>query len=304
MSDRAPLILVVDDEASILEMFGHFLTRRGYRVRCASDAPSAMAFMAGETPDLVFTDVLMNPMGGLDLLRWIKREHPRVDVIVFTAHSSEDMVIEALRAGARDYLKKPFTLDALGLVADNVIRFRRAVGEGEVDLACLIGETKELEIGPALERITGVVNQLTANAGRLLAPPRTHELAVALYEVILNAIEHGNLEITDQEKAARLEQGTYRDLLEERRADPRLAARKISIRYRMDMEGLYFNIRDQGAGFDWRRQKSLCHSPEALTAARGRGLILAEFYTDRLEFNEPGNEVRLTMRLNAKEKAC
>lgn len=295
MTDRDVTILVVDDDPSMLTFLGNALKKLGFNVHTASSGPTALDALRRQPTDLVLTDIMMGPMDGLTLLRRIKSDRPEIGVVVITGLSSEDMAIEALRAGAIDYLKKPVHVEMLKRVIKNAIQVQTALNRRNIDVEALVSEEKIMEFPNDPERIPGVVRQLTIGAPKYLDIGRCREISVALYEIILNAMEHGNLEITPEEKSEHLHAGDYLNFVEKRRADPTLSVRKVSVHYRMDPSGLYYTVRDEGQGFDWARHFRAPTEQEARLSVHGRGLILSSFYVDRIEFNEIGNAVRLAV---------
>mgnify|MGYP001206221097 CR=1 FL=1 len=107
-SSKAARILIVDDEASLLELLTIVLERSGYAVGTASDEASALATFEAERPDLVLLDLRLGGPGGLEVLRQMKELDPSVPVVVITAYSTWDNAVEAMRLGAYDFVKKPF----------------------------------------------------------------------------------------------------------------------------------------------------------------------------------------------------
>ncbi len=119
-------LLIVDDEASIRDMLAFFFHKRGFEVMTASNFTEGQASTLRSTPDLVLCDIKMPDGNGLDLLKKIKLESPKTPVIMITAHTSTADAIDAMKAGAVDYIAKPFNVEELGLIVD------RALGEKEL----------------------------------------------------------------------------------------------------------------------------------------------------------------------------
>ena len=119
-------LLIVDDEASIRDMLAFFFHKRGFEVLTASNFTEGRASCQRSSPDLVLCDIKMPDGNGLDLLKQIKSESPKTPVIMITAHTSTPDAIEAMKAGAVDYIAKPFNVEELGLIVD------RALGEKEL----------------------------------------------------------------------------------------------------------------------------------------------------------------------------
>src|SRR6266436_1633503 len=105
MADR---VLVVDDEQSLRKVLAATLQREGYEVQVASDGEEALAALDRDGADVVVTDLVMPRMDGLSLLRKVVVSHPDVPVIVVTAHGRVDSAVEAMKAGAFDFVTKPF----------------------------------------------------------------------------------------------------------------------------------------------------------------------------------------------------
>ena len=106
-------ILCVDDEENLRLVVRSFLKRDGYEVETAGSGEEALALLESFGPDVILTDVRMPRMGGLDLLSTLKAKGSDVTVIVMSAYGSMDLAMEAMRAGAYDYIAKPFKNEEL-----------------------------------------------------------------------------------------------------------------------------------------------------------------------------------------------
>jgi two-component system, NtrC family, response regulator AtoC len=106
-------VLVVDDEESLRVVVRSFLRRDGYEVEVASSVEEALALIESFGPDFVITDVRMPKLGGLDLLATLKAKGSPATVIVMSAYGNVDLAIEAMKAGAYDYIQKPFKAEEL-----------------------------------------------------------------------------------------------------------------------------------------------------------------------------------------------
>src|SRR5271166_1575722 len=108
-------VLVVDDEENIRLVLRTLLKKHGYDVGVAASGEEALAALESFDPDVILTDVRMPRMGGLDLIGALKtRQHPAT-VIVMSAYGNVDLAIEAMKAGAYDYVGKPFKPDEVVL---------------------------------------------------------------------------------------------------------------------------------------------------------------------------------------------
>lgn len=123
MNAGQPGILVVEDDAALLEALVDTLSLAGYRVDSAASAEAALTALRRELPGLVLSDVQMPGMDGHALLRSIKAVSPGLPVVLMTAYGQIDKAVEAMRDGASDYLPKPFEPDRLLAVVARHLRF-------------------------------------------------------------------------------------------------------------------------------------------------------------------------------------
>jgi two-component system response regulator PilR (NtrC family) len=122
MTDR---LLVVDDEPSMREFLEIMLSQEGYQVSLASSGEEGLKSYRQEEHDLVLTDVKMPGMSGLELIKEIHSLDPAIPIIAITAYACADDAIRAVRAGAYDYLSKPFQIDDLRVIIRNALETRR-----------------------------------------------------------------------------------------------------------------------------------------------------------------------------------
>ena len=106
-------VLIVDDEPNIRRVLAAMLKREGYETTAAADGEQALAVLHRTPVDVVVTDLVMPRIGGLELLREVRARHPDVPVIMITAHGTVDTAVEAMKAGAFDYIAKPFEQEEL-----------------------------------------------------------------------------------------------------------------------------------------------------------------------------------------------
>jgi two-component system response regulator AtoC len=122
-------VLIVDDERTLARAVKAFFAESGYEAEVAGDAESALALLERLRPDVVFSDVRLPGMSGIDLLRRIREFDAAIPVIIMTAHGTIEGAVEAVKLGAFDYLKKPVDLEELKLLADRAREQSRRDGE-------------------------------------------------------------------------------------------------------------------------------------------------------------------------------
>ena len=158
-------VLIVDDERTLARAIRTFMTEAGYEAEVAGDAEQALELLETLRPDVVFTDVRLPGMSGIDLLRRVREFDPAIPVIIMTAHGTIEGAVEAVKLGAFDYLKKPVDLEELRLLADraqeNVVlkqelSFYRRRAAGEEAFRDILGNS------PALKAVLDQVGQIAA----------------------------------------------------------------------------------------------------------------------------------------------
>ena len=156
-------ILIVDDESSLRDFLTIVFEEDGWHVETAASLGDARAALQRQEPDLVLCDLMLPDGSGLDLLRDIKAQNPSVAVVMITAHTSTKSAVDALKAGAFDYIAKPFDIDELKIIVrkaaeqkeleDENIHLRTALEERHT-FANIIGKSRKMqEIFGIIQRI-------------------------------------------------------------------------------------------------------------------------------------------------------
>lgn len=113
MANKVNHILVVDDEDSIRSIFRRFLKMKGFMVDEARSGVEAIEKVKTESYDLVFLDIIMKKMDGLETFKELRKLKPDLCVVMMTGFAVEEKVREAMKLGAFDYLYKPFDLNEI-----------------------------------------------------------------------------------------------------------------------------------------------------------------------------------------------
>ncbi|MBQ6780015.1 MAG: response regulator [Treponema sp.] len=150
-------VLVVDDEVTNLRQANQILVSEGMRVSAAKSGEQALAFLEGNKPDLILMDVHMTGIDGFETIRRIKAEEStrEIPIILLTADEDQDTETKALRAGAMDFIKKPFIPDVLILRAKHTIELTRL----QKNLTAEV-EKKTAEIIEQKERVSRMAMQI------------------------------------------------------------------------------------------------------------------------------------------------
>jgi DNA-binding NtrC family response regulator len=114
-------ILVIDDEQIVLDSVSRILVA-GYEVDTARSSPQGLQWALSREYDLVLTDIRMPEMGGMRILRELKRSRPAVPVVIITGYATVESAVRAIKLGAENYLEKPFTPDSLTAAVEGALR--------------------------------------------------------------------------------------------------------------------------------------------------------------------------------------
>jgi signal transduction histidine kinase len=123
-SRGAKTILIVDDEKINLDLTARVFRNRGFKVLTAANAPEALALVKGNNPEIVVLDYMMPEMDGFSALKEIRQRFPATYVIILTGRGSERIAVELMKAGASDYIVKPFLNQDLVERVEKVLKVR------------------------------------------------------------------------------------------------------------------------------------------------------------------------------------
>ncbi len=293
MKKSKETILLIDPDEHVANSLCSSLSSEGFTVFVAGDPADGLGRFIECKPDFVFLDMDRSPEAGLIILKDICAADPGVQVIGLS--SDHARALESVRHGARDCLRKPLDMsDLLGSI--DTIRTRKELLKisSEPDIECVQAEEKRLVFGNDTRNLPYIINQAVSNAPA--AGPEREMLKMALSEIVLNAIEHGNLGITMEEKAEATKEGTYQELMGQRLNDPRYARRVVTLDVLMDRESLVYTVTDQGDGFDYR---GMVDSDPQDHIGSGLGIFIARSFFSEISYEGCGNRVKLVYRKSA-----
>ena len=184
-------------------------------------------------------------------------------------------------------------MEYVGSGGDREILLRAKAEDYGSLAASFVAGRERFDIESNLAAAEEVCRRACANLTRFSGEADAEFLKMCLREIVVNAIEHGNLGVTFDEKAKAQREGTYFELLERRSLSEPYRNRKASMEYSISSERATFRVTDEGAGFNHR---AYTRRPSELAGSgpeRGRGLSLTKAAFDRVIFNEKGNEVTL-----------
>ena len=161
-------ILVIDDEKAIRKTLGEILQFEGYKVEEAPDGAEGLKLFQQQSFDLVFCDIKMPKMDGLEFLEKARALNPDIPIVIISGHGNIDTAVEAVKKGAFDYISKPPDLNRLLITLRNALDKKQLVSESKV-LKKKIGLPKEMiGSGPALQKIRETIDKVAPTEARVL----------------------------------------------------------------------------------------------------------------------------------------
>jgi CheY-like chemotaxis protein/anti-sigma regulatory factor (Ser/Thr protein kinase) len=292
-------LLVVEDSPTQALFLRQRLLRAGFEVQLAANGREALAQVERQAPTLILTDLDMPELNGLELVREIRRRQLPVPVVLLTALGSEEIAVEALRAGAAAYIPKQRLDQELARVMDQVLAISRS-SQNQRQLSRVLQSTRCRVEMPSDSSLAGaLVRRVQQEMVRnwISDPTVLRQVGMAVHEALLNAIEHGNLEVPS---ALKEDGDRFRQLVEERSCQKPYSARRVRVTadhmVRDGQHELQYVIADEGPGFD---PATLPDPTDLANLDRpsGRGLLLIRAFMDDVAFNAAGNEITMIKRM-------
>lgn len=259
-------ILIVEDSEIGRRLLTEMLAGGPYALEAVGDAEAALAVLADRTCHLVITDVNLPGMSGLDLLEHLRLHHPRLPVILVTAHASIETAVQALRLGASNFLQKPFSMADIQEIVRKSLR-PWAINAGMRATIPEVTKRISMQLLSSTEVIDPVFYHVYSDALSLGFPERVLRLNVylALNEALANAVRHGN------------------------RGDP---TKRVRVEVRLTPAEIEVEIQDEGDGFDPGELPDPTAADNLLKTS-GRGVFLMRCYMDQVEYRDQGRTVVL-----------
>lgn len=289
-------ILIVEDDPLMTDLLVLYLHQEDFTCICVDSAEVAWEMLNNKQFifDSVLLDINLPGMSGLDLLKKIKADVSLMDipVIMETAEGSDDSILEGLSNGAYYYLTKPVVQDkltstlkvAVGDYRRNIYLKNEVKNIGSIFKNCQEGRFHFQSLLDC-QRLAIVLADMFPEPERVIS---------GLSELMTNAVEHGNLEISYEKKSELLVQELWVDEIDERLEQDQYSSRVGEISFLKTDNKIIVTITDQGDGFDWKPFLDI--SIDRIFDQHGRGIAMTkEKCFDELEYMGNGNQVVCTV---------
>lgn len=291
-------VLIVDDSSVERCLAGALLgAQSNVRVLFADNGRNALEKVRQSKPDVIVTDLVMPEMNGLEFLRASRKEFPSIPVILMTAHGNESLAVDALHDGAASYVPKAKRSERLVETVQRVLA-RTQVNRIQVGKLSqcfgILDATFCLDNDP--ECIPPVVDYVQQMISGLKLSDETERIraCVALEEALVNAMCHGNLELTTDDLDKSRSEGPNRlhEMIAQRCTQLPYRDRKIFLDVHVTNCSARFVVKDSGHGFDqasaYQAMRRNCFD-----GGSSSGVALMNMLMDEVSYNDEGNELTL-----------
>lgn len=292
-------LLIIDDNKDLLEFLRDFFRKNGFDVLLALTAMDGVEKFKSFMPDVVITDMRLPDKPGNWVVKEVKSVNKKTPVIIITGYSDHHLIVEAMENGATELLKKPFKQKDLKYLLSKIeILLKRL----HVDLSSrfVCWEKRHYQIENDIHVVPILVDYLFDRVDYLCE--NDSFLRIGLQEILINAIEHGNLEISYSDKQKMLDSGDYNQMLMERAKEETYRHKRVDIKVFSTPQYLKVIVEDMGNGFDMSALPNL-GDPENFFRESGKGILMAINAFDRVQYNDIGNVVTLVKQSDFSEKA-
>ncbi len=292
-------ILAVDDEALNLEiLLEYFADECALSLDTADGGEAAWALLQNPENDYkaILLDRMMPGLDGIGLLKRIKGDArlAGIPVIMQTAANSAAQIREGLETGAYYYLTKPYRRDNLLAIVQAALIDAEARDALRLQLHSHINSLQFLKQAEFSIRTVDEASQLASFIAR--ACPNAEMVVMGISELLINAVEHGNLGLSYAEKSSLKRDDCWRPEIDRRAALPSNIEKEVKLQFQRDERSITLRVIDQGNGFDW--QSFLEIDPERAFDPNGRGIALARLLSfSTLIYEGGGNTAVATISL-------
>jgi len=295
-------ILAVDDNPTSLRLLESMLQKRDYFIATATNGKEALQYLYDNSGsiDIILLDRMMPEMDGLEVCESLKQDPDlkKIPIIMQTAADKPEEISEGIKAGVFYYLTKPLNAQTLLSVVDAA---EKQVRQYEI----LLEEMQHRRLGFGLVQILKCTLR-TLNEAECLSTflanffPDPERAITGISELMINAVEHGNLGITYEDKSELIKESRWQEEVERRLHAPEWADRVATVIFERRENTYYLQITDGGDGFDWKQFMEV--DPSRATHNHGRGIAMANMLSfDKLIYNEKGNQVTAMVTITEKK---
>jgi len=300
MLNNQPRILIVDDDDLNLEVLVECLRDEPYELVQARDGAQALEFLRHDQQgfEAMVLDRMMPGMDGLEVMKQLKAdEHFQwLPVVMQTSAASPREICEGIEAGVFFYLTKPFDPQVLRRLVGAAVEEGRKWQSVSRNLRVQVKTIGCLQQGRFRVHTMDEAYDLALLIGQ--ACPDSEKVAFGLNELIMNGVEHGNLQISYDEKTQLQETNQWEEEIARRQMMEEHAQKYVEVIFERHVDQIRLTVTDQGSGFDWGEYQEI--RADRIMESHGRGIAMAKVMSfDHLEYQGNGNQVVCLINVEA-----
>ncbi len=258
---------------------------------CAETCMNAKELCKNNFPDVILCEIAAARNDGKSLFHYIRSQRPQTIINILLPENNKELILEAMSYGINNYLIQPLTPSDIGQYLTNINQALRTIPQSNIVNTITTFKHYTKTLGNSLFTVYETTEGLMKDMNPALSYCYIG-IHLGLEELLINAIEHGNLNISYDEKSRAIEDGTFDNLLTSRLNDSKYACRKVTVAFNQVLEYDEWIISDEGDGFDIRTIPTVMDD-ESLKQLHGRGIQITKFQFDEIEYSEDGKTVRV-----------
>jgi response regulator of citrate/malate metabolism len=282
-------VLIVDDDEAICEVLETFLSIKGIHVRVVYNGKEAIKEISKNIYNIIFLDNYLPDIEGVNILKRGVLKKENCYVVFMTGGFHRGMIKETVKFGVNEILLKPFMIKEINNIIERAANFF----QGVTNFKDAVQKIEVSEINIVTDNNISIIKSLSKIIIRNVCDANFFDdemqLILAIYEVLANAIYHGNLELDSKLKEEEFEK--FFNEADKRMKMSPYKDRKIFITSYFNKQFFKVVVRDEGKGFNWKMFMSDFNRGEELPYGRGFLIIFSVF--DEVTWNEQGNEITL-----------
>ncbi len=282
-------ILGICNQDCTSHFLGKVVTCTNFNMKVVHSCSDALQRVRAFLPHIILCDFSILSKNASEFMAKIREIIPQVIFIMVLPENKKETIYKAMSYGINNYvtfpLNEPELLSCLKQY-EYLLKVRKQEFNKNIPLT---PKQFSKTIGNNLEKVSEIVDTLISNVHPALTWCKK-DLQLGLEELIINAIEHGNLAISYEEKSIALQDGSFEKLVEKKFENESLKNRKVSIEFHQDQLFDEWTIHDEGNGFNPCKMGSFAHNSEGVN---GRGIMLCRYIFDEIEYFNEGKSVRV-----------
>jgi len=282
-------ILLIDDDKEILNYLKEFFELNNYNTYIAETGYQGIDLFKKHKIDIVITDLKLPDIEGLEVIKTIKEINKNTPIFAITGITDKNLINKVMENGASDLIRKPFGTKKLKYLFKRVENYYLKFKKRDIS-SFILWNKNHFRINNDITIVTKVVDYIFDNC--IFDCKNMNFLKIALNEIIINAIEHGNLRISHEDKKNLILNDTYLEYIINKAKEDKYKDTFVDIFVYTNNDYLKIIVKDMGDGFDYTSIPDP-DDPDNFFKELGRGILIAKNAFDKLEFNDTGNKVIL-----------